>query len=377
VYLPDGTNTPKKGSEDMDVKKSSISRRGLLAGAGIGAVTLAMPNIAFGQARPFRILLASNSPTIYWSPSYVAEAMGYYKEEGLEIERIPNNSGAVALTALVSRSGEALHSVPGEFLVAVSRGQKLKILSALSNYSPYYFIVSKAYADKLGLTEATPLDQRLAAVKKFKGIRVGITSPNSGTDVTVRALFRDAGISPDTDAQLIPLGSTINSLAAMSTGAVDAFVASPPIPEMAHAQQGAIRLFSVGKDNFAGLKAAAGHGMIVRSADVETNPDLYAAAVRADTKGMRKIVEDPKGSGDVLYKLLFSKTMTPEIWQDVWENNRDQFRTPYVTEESVEDWITMGLVTNLTDPKTVNLAEDVDMRFVDKAVKDIGWDIKM
>src|SRR3954469_9329310 len=131
----------------MKTIANTISRRTLLSAAGSGALTMLMPRIAKGQTRPFRILLASSSPTIYWSPSYVAEAMGYYKEEGLEVERIPNNSGAVALTALVSRSGEALHSVPGEFLVAVSRGQKLKFLSALSNYSPYYFIISKDYAD--------------------------------------------------------------------------------------------------------------------------------------------------------------------------------------------------------------------------------------
>jgi NitT/TauT family transport system substrate-binding protein len=355
---------------------NGVTRRRVLGGAGIGAFTLMAPKIALGQTtRPYRILLASTSPTIYWAPSYLAEAMGYYKDEGLAVERIPNNSGAVAVAALVSGAGDALHSLPSESLAAMSRRQKLKFLSALSNYPPYYFVISKAFADKNGLNEEAPLDQRKAAVKTFKGIRVGITSPGSSTDVIVRVFLKDAGIDPRTEAQLVPVGSTVNSLAAMSTGAIDAFVASPPIPELAHAQQGAIRLFSVGKDDFAGLKIASGHVTITRSSDVEAKPELYAAAVRADTKAMRQIVEDPKGAGDAIYKMLFAANMKPEIWQDVWNNNRDQFRTPYVTRQGVEAFITKGLVINLTDPKSVDIAGAIDMRFVDEAVKDIGWNI--
>jgi NitT/TauT family transport system substrate-binding protein len=353
-----------------------ISRRQVLAGAGMGAFTLMVPKLALGQTtKPYRTLLPSASPSLQEAPSYLAEAMGYYKEEGLEVERIPINTGAVALTALVSGAADVLLSTPGEFLVALSRGQKLKILSALSNYMPYCFIVSKAFADKHSLTEDTPLDQRKAAVLNFKGIRVGITSPGSGTDVTTRALFKEAGISPDTDARLIPLGSTVNSLAAMSTGAIDAFVATPPIPEFAHIQQGAVRLFSVGRDDFAGLKAAAGTGTMARAADVEENPDLYAAAIRADIKAMRHIVEDPKEAGEMLYKGHFTAAIKPDVWPIVWETNKDQFRTPYTSKEAVGLWILKGLVANVTDPKAIDLDGAVDMRFVDRAVKDIGWSV--
>lgn len=355
---------------------NDVSKRDfLLAGAG-AALTLAAPAIASAQsARPYRLLVGGGAPLFAWSVSFVAEQMGYYKDEGLQLERIFNNSGPAALTALVSGAAHALLITPGEFIVARSRGQNLKAIMAMSNFSELYFIVSKAYADKLGVNEDSSSEQRQAAVAKFKGIRIGITAPGSQTDVSSRLLLRQAGINPDTDAQLVPLGATVNSLAAMSRGAIDAFVASAPVPELAHRQQDAVRLLKVSKKEFAGLEEAAGHCLLCRGNDLEEKKDIYQSAVRADAKALRLIIQDPKTAGEAAAK-SFSAAVQTDLWSTVWDNNKDQFRSPYLPEASLRVWVTKGLVPDLSDPNAPDFPKAIDMQFVAQAVKDIGWNIQ-
>ena len=59
-----------------------------------------------------------------WAPSYVAEEMGFYKQEDLGVERIFNGSGPAAMSALLGGSGTILLNPPGEPLTAAARGQK-------------------------------------------------------------------------------------------------------------------------------------------------------------------------------------------------------------------------------------------------------------
>lgn len=353
-----------------------LSRRQALGLAALGGANLVLPGTAFGQApKDVKILLSSASPNFAWAVSYAAGELGYYKDEGLNIERIPNNTGPGALTALVAGAGHVDLSTPGELLVAVTRGQKMKILMALSNYSSLYLSLSKEYAEKVGISENMPLAQKQEAAKKFKGIKIGITSPGSQTDVTTRLILKNAGLDPAVDAELIPLGSTQNSLAAMGKGSIDGFMSSAPIPEFAAAQLGAVNAISVAKDEVPGLKEAVGHATLARAVDVEQQPDLFAALIRADVRALRYIVENPKEASDVVYRARYNSIIKPDLWPTVWDNNRSQFRTPYVTPKSVEAWVTMGLLPGVTDPKAVDAANVVDMRFVDQAVKKLGWTV--
>jgi ABC-type nitrate/sulfonate/bicarbonate transport system substrate-binding protein len=246
---------------------------------------------------------------------------------------------------------------------------------AHSNFQGSQFIISKAYASKHGLTEDTPLERKLAVAKNFKGIRCGMTSPGSLSDHAARAAIKGFGLDPRTDAEILPLGSVPNAMAAMSRGTLDAFSGAAPAGELAQAQQGAVVLLRNSKNEIPGLKALSGFLINARASDVEKNPELYAAVVHADTQALRYIVENPKAAGELLYKTRYA-SMSKDVWSIVWEKNVSQFGTPYISKESVEAWMTQGATPSPVDRKAVDLDRMIDMRFVDQAVQKIGWKVR-
>lgn len=337
-----------------------------------GATVLAAPNLAIAQPMKAKILQATATDLLSWAPSFIAESQGYYRDEGIEIERIPNGSGPAGLTALVSGSGTSLLSPPGEMLVAATRGMKFKILAAQSSYQALHLVLSKEYAEKHGVTDSMPSRQRIEVARGFKGIRCAVTAAGSSTDFAAQAALKGIGLRNGVDASVIPLGSVANAIAGMRNGSVDAFVAASPAPETAKHQFGSVMFFSVGRDEFPGFRALAGQLVLARASDVERSPNLYAALVRADTRAFRQIIQDPKGMGSILHSTRY-KALDKDVWTDVWEGNAGQFVTPYVSRASVEAYISVGLVPPLTDPKAVNLDGVIDMRFVDQAVQQLGW----
>ncbi|WP_321794946.1 ABC transporter substrate-binding protein [Caballeronia sp. J97] len=359
----------------MNTNDFKVSRRQFLAMAAAGGASLALPRAALSKAGDhLTMLMGSGGPLLAWAPHFLAETMGYYKDEGLTLERIYTRSGPAGMTALVSGAGNAYYTAPGELLAATARGQKFKILMAQSAFNELYFMVSPSYAAKHSITgDSTPLGQRLSTVKNFKGLRCGVTSPGSITDYCARQVLAQSGLDPASDATIVPLQSTSNMIAAMANGTIDAMVATPPVTSIAAARVGAVFFLSVSKDEISGFKSLAGHLIEARVADVEQNPDLYAAIVRADTRGLRYVIENKKEAGEALYKAQFSSTVEPTVWASVWEQNWSQFKSPYVTRQSLEAWVTMKLVPGVSDPKALHLDEVLDMRFVDQAVKKIGW----
>ncbi|UUZ77249.1 ABC transporter substrate-binding protein [Polaromonas sp. P1(28)-13] len=360
----------------MKTNETKISRRQALTLAGASAASICLPGAVFGQTtKQITILQGSGSVLLAWAPSFIAEDIGLYKEEGITVERVLNGSGPAGLSALLGSSAAILLNPPGEPLGALARGQKLKVLMAQSNFQASQLIISKDYAAKYGVTEDMPLDRKLAITKNFKGIRCGVTSPGSLSDHAARAMIKGMGLDPATDAQILPLGSVPNAMAAMSRGALDAFSGAAPAGELAQAQQGAVILFRNSKDEIPGYKALSGHVINARAVDVEQNADMFATLVRADTKGLRYIVDNPKAAGELLYKSRYA-SMAKEVWAQVWEMNRSQFRTPYVTKESIEAWINLGVTPSPIDKKTVDIGRMIDMRFVDQAVQKIGWKVQ-
>ncbi|MPR05441.1 ABC transporter substrate-binding protein [Microvirga tunisiensis] len=255
--------------------------------------------------RKVTIIHATNTALVAWAPSYLAEALGFYHDEGFAIERVSSGSGPASVTALISGSGTSVLNPPGELLVAVARGLGLKIIMAQANYQTLHLVISKQFAERHWVAEGMPIRERLAAAQNFKGFRCGITAPGSSTDYAARAAFKSAGLDPVADVQILPLGSTPSALAAMRNGNIDGFTAASPAPEMAKLQFGAMIYFSVGRDEIPGFKPMAGQVVGVRNADIEKGPDLYAALVRADVKAMRYIIQEPRAAGETLQKARY------------------------------------------------------------------------
>ncbi|MES9541482.1 ABC transporter substrate-binding protein [Actinomadura sp. NPDC000600] len=360
---------------------SHMSRRGLLRYAAVaGAAAAGAPLLSAcgagsadgkGGRDTVKLIHAAKDPLVLWAVTYLAEDQGFYKKEGLTVERVLLGGGPAALTGLLTKAGHVNLSAPGELLAAVGKGRRLKTLLAHTNSMPSLLVVSKAFAKRVGVTADSDLRDRRAALGKVKGARFGITAPGSQTDACTRLALKQAGADPVKDARIVPLQTASNSLAALANNQIDGFVAVPPVAEKAVIDMGAVPLLLNQTGEIAGGDRIQGMTMQARAEDVDANPELYRALVRADVRAMQSLVEDPAEAGALLRKTRFSQ-LDERIWTYAWGLVQKSWGSPLVSQDSLKAWFDNGLITG-ANAAEFPFDEVVDMRFVNEALKATGW----
>jgi NitT/TauT family transport system substrate-binding protein len=370
-------------SENISSSSASTSRRSFLGLMGVaGAVAVASPLLAAcgsdgassssGGRKRYRIVQPSKDPLVVWAVSYLAEDRGYYKAEGLDVERVLLLGGPAALTGLLSGAGDALISTPGETLSAVAKRQKLQVVMGHTNNMPSTFVISKAVAGRLEITADSPLADRQAALGRIDKARFGITAPGSQTDAFTRMALKQAGGSAE-DARIVPLQTASNCLAALGKGDIDGYIGVPPAGEQAVSQSGAVVLLTAQAGEIKGAEALQGMSLVVKRAQLKSDPDLYAAAIRAEVKAMKELNDDPEGMGALLRKTRFAQ-LDEKVWDTTWSRLAPSFQSPKVTSASLGAWLSNGLVdAGKVTTDDVDLDAVIDMSLTDKAISAASW----
>ena len=350
------------------------TRRGVLAVAATAA--LGFPHIARAQARTVKLIHAAPAALPLWSVTFLAEDLGFYKDEGLAVERIRLNNGPSAMTALLSGEGTASMATPGEMLAANARGQKVKAIVSYTKTDAYSILVSKSFAEKHKVTAQSPLKDREAALRSSRGaMRIGITAPGSATDLMARSAVRQVGLDPAKDVNIVPLQSTSNGIAALTNNAIDAVVTLSPFTEQTVAEFGAVPLLSVATGEIREAYRLQGQCLQARPDDMAARPEVYAALVRADVRALRVILEKPDQARDILKRTRYG-FVKDDVYPAVWKNQLRTFVSPFVTQEGMRAWVESGTIAGNPDPITFPYGDVIDMRFVLDALKKTGWVLK-
>jgi ABC-type nitrate/sulfonate/bicarbonate transport system substrate-binding protein len=341
-----------------------------------GAGAFGFPAVARAQARTVKLIHAAPAALPLWSVTFLAEDLGFYKDEGLNVERIKLNNGPSAMTALLSGEGTASMATPGEMLAANARGQKVKAIVSYTKTDAYSILVSKQFAEKAKITAQSPLKDREAALKASRGaMRIGITAPGSATDLMARAAARQAGLDPAKDVTIVPLQSTPNGVAALANNAIDAVVTLSPFTEQTVAEFSAVPLMSVATGELREAYRLQGQCLQARPEDMASRPELYAALVRADVRALRVLMEKPDQARDILRKTRYTY-IKEEVWPAVWKTQLRTFVSPFVTQDGMRAWIESGTIAGNPDPVTYPYSQVIEMKFVFDALKKIGWGFK-
>ena len=368
--------TPDIWEEDMTTPKKTISRRSLLrTGAATGLAALMAPGLV-GRARAqgqghLRVIHASPATLVLWSVTYLAEDMGFYADEGLTIERLPLNGGPVAMTALVAGEGDLQLATPGEALSAVSRGQDIRILESYTATDAYSLCVGKAFAEAQGVTADSPLEARTAAAAALSGAKLGITAPGSATDLITRMALKQVGLNPDTDAELVPMGSIVNVVSGLSNGAVDGGALLAPFTEQTAHEFGVVPLLGVATGEIPEAARLQGQALHARGQDIDARAEDFAAFVRADLRALKMILDDPDAARDKLRATRFAQ-IDEAVWPAVWAGQLATFRTPRVTEDGLRAWLETGSIGGNPDPATFPYEPMIHMAFVDQGLAKLG-----
>ncbi len=138
-------------------------------------------------------------------PIWVADAKGFWKDLNLDVEVVTFQSGGSLAQAIL---GNAVQVGAGAFAEAIplaAKGVPTKVLSTFNTNLPFVVI-------------ARP---EIENMQQLAGKTVGISSPGSLTDVTLRIVMKKHGLDPSS-VKYQNAGASAPRLAALTSGQIDA-----------------------------------------------------------------------------------------------------------------------------------------------------------
>ena len=244
---------------------------------------------ASGDLTEGTILLGGR--VITWAPAYLADSLGYFEEEGLDIELVVSAQGApAAMAALVS--GDALSSMTGApaAVAPIREGAPVQMLFNASVGYGAEITVRPEFIEETGVGPDAPLEERIAALE---GATLGIYNPGGSIDQLWRFILPQQDIDPDRDVQLVALQNAAGQVSALSAGDIDAMGVSPPSGALAEAE--GFGVIYIRGNEIEGLEEYPYLVGSARTADMEGDgADAIQGVIRALAKGMNVLRENPE-----------------------------------------------------------------------------------
>lgn len=184
----------------------------LLAGLAAAFAAPAQPV----EKRDVHIAVGGKS-AFYYLPLTIAEQLGYFKDEGLEVRISDFAGGAAALRAVVGGSAEV---VSGAYEHTISLQGKKQHFRA-------FVLQGRLPQIALGVSAAKAKDFK--SFKDLKGMKIGVSAPGSSTHNLVKQLLTKAGLDPSKDVAIIGAGVGSGAIAAMKSGQIDALSNVDPV----------------------------------------------------------------------------------------------------------------------------------------------------
>jgi NitT/TauT family transport system substrate-binding protein len=250
----------------------------LLVGVA-GAATVQTATAAEKQ----KITITSVGDGFQFFPVYIARGAGLFAEEGLDADWVNVGSGTKQAASVMGGSAEMTPLALMHAIKSQAQGADLVAFANLLNDWSMVVVLSNDAIKKTGIQLAMPVDEK---IKRLNGLKIGITSPGSSTDVSIRTMLMARDMVPDQVVKLQPLGDGTAILAAFDKKLVDGFVFASPVPEIVEARGlGKIVINPLAREvpEQVGVPYSV---MATSRATFEKKPEVIRASARAMTKAL-------------------------------------------------------------------------------------------
>lgn len=234
----------------------------ILCALAIATLTAARLSIA-AQPTSETVRVGIPGKLIDFSPFYVGLKTGIYRSEGLEPQFIVMRSGIVFPALL---AGELDYTtLYGSTIRSAVTGLPVRVIATLITKQSF-FLYSR---------------QDIRRVQDLKGKRVAISNFASSTDNSARAALKHSGLEPLRDVTLIAMGDTHVRFQALTSGAIEAAILTPPYTVMAE-QRGLNNLVWLGDI----LGDVPSNGLSATTKKLREQPDQVQRMLRATVRSM-------------------------------------------------------------------------------------------
>lgn len=223
---------------------------GMLGSLGISACAP-----ADADAPPISIMVGGITKLIYL-PAKLTEQLGYFKDEGLNVELLSQPAGVDAENELLAGAVQAVVGFYDHTIDLQSKGKEIKAIVVFGQVPGEVEMVSTKQADTI------------KSMADVKGKTLGVTGLGSSTSFLTQFLAQQHGI-PSAQYTMLPVGADNSFIAAIKQNRIDAGMTTEPTVSRLLATGDARVL--VDMRTLSGTKAALGGSYPASSLYVQAN----------------------------------------------------------------------------------------------------------
>ncbi len=300
--------------------------------------------VGSSKAAPMRIAYSAISGAM--SSLWVAQEGGYFKREGLDTELLYIGGGSLLIQAMLSGDVPFAYGPSVPVINASLRGADLVLIGNTGN-SLVFSVMSRP---------------EIKQPAQLKGKKIGVTRLGGSTDWALDAALKHWNIERG-QITVIQTGGMPEGLAALSAGALDAVILSPPSNFRA-AKAGMHELEDVGqlKITFPNTPLSTTRSFI------RTNRDTALRFLRGFTQGLQRLRADKEFSMKVLFK--YTKVPDAETLSQLHQTYGVRYsgdRIPYVRPESIDEILKRTPGKEARDAKAGDFIDNSLLQELDKS----------
>jgi NitT/TauT family transport system substrate-binding protein len=260
-----------------------LTRRQLGRGAAaLAATAVFAPTVARAQTKKMRVALASGvtDAQVAFQSIGMHPKLGWYKEEGLELEIINSTSTAQPIQLLTNAQCEFATTAPGNLFPLHADNPGLGLLSTYT------------WMPRVHNGVVVKPDSKIQSIAELKGKTIGIRNTGDSGYFFLQAAFKELGIDPQKDVEWLPVGAGGPAGQALHRGQVEAIAIWDV--EFVRIEIAGFKLRHL--PNLPSANDIFGNTYIVNKAAFEKDKDKYARVFRAIAKGQIFNAQNPEAA---------------------------------------------------------------------------------
>ncbi len=267
---------------------------------GVSLPWMEGPSPAMAELKQLRMTIPAHTFTFY--TVFVAQDKKFFNEEGYNFEIVVTGGDGPDVDALMAGNVDFTATPPHRLFIAYEQGKRLLVVANLMNRCGINCFMNKTVADRLGITEKTPLADK---IKALRGLTIGGTRAGAFTYSLGLHYVRRGGYVPQQDVKVIPVGVGPSMIASVEHNQIDIGCEASPVCEQSVLAGKSIMWVNNTKGEDPEFSEFLMEALYVRPEYAAKNPDVVRGVVRALVRALRFIAEGPEEEHMVVLRNRF------------------------------------------------------------------------
>jgi ABC-type nitrate/sulfonate/bicarbonate transport system substrate-binding protein len=298
-----------------------------------------------------RFPIGASSKTFSYGPLWLAQKLGYFDREGLDVQIVVMRGTPITLQALATESIYAANVGTDGVITAVDKGLDFAMVGSLLNNLSMSVVAAKPYK----------------SFDDLRGKTIGSQTLTTGTGFALRLVLRAHGLEFPRDYQILNVGGVTDRYLALQSGQIAATPLSVPL-DISAKQQGFNVLGYFADD----LPTYFFNPYTVKRSWAEKNRPLVVRYMKAIVQTHRWLFDNRDAACGYLSKEM---SMTVENCRFAWEytvKNRVWDRNADLNLEGVRTMIKIVAEINGQKEPLAQPAKYVDQSYIKQALGELA-----